>query len=527
MARIIGDNSTVMGKTARGPWPRWHALLVAALVLGASGCTSLRDYVRQGFKVGPDYCPPEASTAQGWIDEADVRVRTDSEAPDPWWTVLNDATLNGLIESAASQNLSLREAGLRILEARAQLAIAKGSFFPQSQNALGAYNRVVQPGTELSTANFPPLPPPLPPWPPELSFPAAFSERWDFGFNLTWELDFWGRLRRAIASADATLDASVAGYDDVLVTLLGDVASNYVQVRTLQKRIELLRANADLQRKILKIAQRRFEEGQRDELDVAQAGSILDQTESQIPRLRVALRQACNRLCVLLGSPPFDLETQIGESPIPTVPAEVVVGIPADLLRRRPDVRRAERLAAAQAEQIGIAEADLYPIFAVDGTLGWEADSLSRLFTSNSLNSHVGPAFQWNILHYGRIRNNVRLQEAEFQRLVTQYQNAVLQAGAEVESALARFLQAQESARLLDRSVANAQKAVAIISKKQEEGAVDFNRVALIAQTLVQQQDLQAQAHGEIAEGLIQVYRALGGGWETPIPQPPADEPQP
>jgi NodT family efflux transporter outer membrane factor (OMF) lipoprotein len=487
----------------------------------------MRDYARQGFKVGPDYCPPVAATAPTWIDEADVRVRTNSEVPGQWWTLLNDATLNGLIESAASQNLSLREACFRILEARAQLAIAKGAFFPQLQNASGAYNRVVTPGSELSTANFPPLPPPLPPWPPTLSFPASFADRWDFGFNLAWELDLWGRLRRAIASADATLDASVADYDDVLVTLLADVASTYAEVRTLQKRIELLGANADLQRRIVKIAQRRFEEGQRDELDVAQAASILEQTESQIPRLRVSLRGACNRLCVLVGSPPFDLERQIGESPIPTVPEDIVVGIPADLLLRRPDVRRAERLAAAQAEQIGIAESDLYPIFAINGALGWEAGTLPKLFTSNSLNSHVGPAFQWNLLHYGRIRNNVRLQEAEFQRLAAQYQNTVLAAGAEVESALARFLQAQESAKLLDRSVAHAQKAVAIISRKQEEGAVDFNRVALIAQTLVQQQDLQAQAHGEIVEGLIRVYRALGGGWETPIPQPATNEAQP
>ncbi len=493
--------------------PRWYALLAAAFVLCATGCTGVREYVRNGFKVGPDYCPPAASPASTWIDEADVRVRSGSEPPVRWWSVLNDATLNGLIESAASQNLSLREAGLRILEARAQLAIAKGTFFPQSQNAFGAYNRAVTPGYDINVPGY-----------PVFHVPPSFFEQWDFGFNLSWELDFWGRIRRAIAAADATLDASVAGYDDVLVTLLGDVASNYVQVRTLQKRIELLRENADLQRKIYRIAQRRFQEGQRDELDAAQAGSILDQTESQIPRLRVALREACNRLCVLLGSAPFDLERQLGERAIPDVPEEIFVGVPADLLRRRPDVRRAERLAAAQAERIGIAQADLYPIFAVNGTLGWEAGGLSRLFTSNSLNGNVGPAFQWNILQYGRIRNNVRLQDAEFQRLVTQYQQTVLQANAEVESAMARFVQAHESAELLDRSVANAQKAVAIISRKQEEGAVDFNRVALIAQTLVQQQDLQAQAHGEIAEGLILVYRALGGGWEVPVAEPAPSE---
>jgi len=463
--------------------------------------------------VGPNYCPPAASTAQNWIDDVDVRVQTKSELPSQWWTVFNDTTLNGLIESAAGQNLSLREAGFRILEARAQLAITQGNIFPQSQNAFGSYNRAVSPAYTIAV-------------PPSVSdvgvvtIPASFFDQWQFGFNLTWELDFWGRFRRAIAAAEDSLDASVAGYDDVLVTLLGDVASNYVQVRTLQTRIELLRANAELQRGILKIAERRFEAGSRNELDVAQANSNLDQTESQIPQLQVALRQACNRLCVLLAVPPFDLEKQLGETPIPNAPTEVVVGIPADLLRRRPDVRRAESLVAAQAEQIGIAQADFYPAFAINGTLGWDANSFSRLFSNNSLSGNVGPAFQWNILQYGRILNNVRLQEAGFQRLVTQYQNTVLQANAEVESALVRFLRAHERAALLDRSVVSAQKAVDIVSRQYKEGDVDFNRIALIEQTLVQQQDLQTQAHGEIAEGLIQVYRALGGGWETSILQP-------
>ncbi len=502
---------------SRGPY--LAALIVATTALSTAGCTSLRDYVRNGFKVGPNYCPPAAATAEHWIDDADVRLRKD-DVPSHWWTLFGDKTLDGLIECAASQNLSLREASFRVLETRMLVAITKGGLFPQDQSVVGAYNRVVSPGLSLSTAGIPPLPPPFPPIPPlRIDFPPSFSEQWTLGFGLGWELDFWGRLRRAIAAAEDSLDASVDGYHDVLVTLLGDVASNYVQIRTLQQRIQLVRANIELQRGILSIARRRFEAGARNELDVAQASGNLHQAESQIPQLQIALRDACNRMCVLLGVPPLDLEKRLGEGGIPTAPKEIIAGIPADLLRRRPDVRRAERLAAAQAERIGIAEAALYPMIGIDGTLGWRGRDLSHLFTSNSLTGSIGPAFQWDILHYGRIRSNVRLQEARFQELVARYQDTVLRAGAEVESAMVRFLQAYEVARLMDRSVASAQKAADIVAKQYKEGDVDFNRIALIEQTLVEQQDRQAQAHGEIAQGLIQVYRAAGGGWEAPIPE--------
>jgi NodT family efflux transporter outer membrane factor (OMF) lipoprotein len=498
---------------------------LAAAALSAGGCTSVGEYVRNGFKVGPNYSPPGASVAEHWIDEADRRVRTDSDPPARWWTVFNDDVLNGLIERAASQNLTLREAGFRILAARAQLGIARGNFFPQQQDAKGVYARIARPGTIISTKGFPTLPPPFA-WPPYLDFANFYLEQWNFDFNLFWELDFWGRFRRATAAADATLDASVAGYDGVLVTLLADVASNYVQVRTLQKRIELLRANVKLQQVIVNAARERFNKGATDEVDASQTGSILAQTEAQIPQSQIALRQACTRLCILMGVPPSDLERQLGEGPIPVAPPEVVVGIPADLLRRRPDVRRAERLLAAQAERIGIAEADFYPAIGLHGTLGWQANSFPEFFSSSAFNSSVGPALQWDLLNYGRILNNVRLQNAEFEALAASYQNTVLRANGEAEDAIVTFLRAQEVAKALDRSVANAQKAESIVGKYYQEGDKrgDVSRLALIQQNLVQQQDLQTQAYGEIAQGLIQVYRALGGGWEFPVSPEPSEE---
>jgi NodT family efflux transporter outer membrane factor (OMF) lipoprotein len=335
------------------------------------------------------------------------------------------------------------------------------------------------------------------------------------GFNLSWELDFWGRLRRAIASAENTLEASCDNYEQVRVTLLSDVAANYVQFRTLQQRLDYVHANVELQGKILNVAEQRLKKGSKGPLDCHQARSNLSQTESQIPQLRMAMRQACDRLCVLLGRSTNALETELGAAPIPVASDAVVIGIPAELLSRRPDVRRAMHLAMAQGEQIGIATADLYPMFAINGGIGYQAENLPNLFTSPALTGTVGPVFQWNILNYGRIRNNVKAQEAKFQALVATYQETVLKANAEVEDGLAAFLRAQERAKLLDDSVTNSQQAVDIVTKEYQGGAADFNRVALIEQNLVQQQDLLAQTRGEIAQGLIQIYRALGGAWQV------------
>lgn len=466
------------------------ALILAASVLASlSGCrTSFREYVHNGFKVGPNYCPPDAPVAERWIDADDAHLRED-DIPCQWWKLFGDPVLNDLVCQAYGQNLSLKEAGYRIMQARAQLAISVGLLFPQTQTATGAYQRVARNG--------------------------IFSDSWSQAFNLNWELDFWGRYRRAVAAAEDTLDAAAFDYDSVLVTLLGDVAANYVTVRTDQERIELLRSNVELQRGVLQFVERRFKAGFRvNELDVDQARSNLAQIEAAIPALQIDLRQANDRLCVLLGIPTVDLVKNWPKANIPTPPNDIAVGLPADLLRRRPDVRRAESVALAQGERIGIAESDLYPSFFINGTLGWQASKLSNLYRSDSLNASVGPSFQWNLLNYGRIVNGVRWEEAYFCELVTAYQRSVLQANQEVEDGLVVFVRQHERIARLNESVDAAQKAVKIVIAQFEKGAVDFNRYATIAQNLVTQQDSQAQARGQIAAGLIQVYRALGGGWE-------------
>ena len=240
-------------------------------------------------------------------------------------------------------------------------------------------------------------------------------------------------------------------YDAVLVTLLADTAQYYVTMRETQERIELAKQNAKLQRDVLKIIQARFDAGTVSELDVDQQQSTLSQTEAAIPAFEITLRQAQDQLCTLLGIPPTDLQARLGQRPIPTAPSDVAVGIPAQLLERRPDIRSAERTAAAQAQQIGIAQADLYPHISITGTLGYSAQNASQLFTPAAFNGSVGPTFQWNILNYGRLANNVRLQDAKFQQTLLDYRTAVLTANQEAEDGLVAFLQSQEQTKTAHR----------------------------------------------------------------------------
>jgi NodT family efflux transporter outer membrane factor (OMF) lipoprotein len=311
-----------------------------------------------------------------------------------------------------------------------------------------------------------------------------------------------------------------------MVTMLGDIASNYVTIRTDQERIRLLTENVRVQRDIYELTKTRLGVGTLAELDVQQAESTLKQTEAAIPSLLIAIRQASDQLCTLLGIPPADLMCMLGDASIPTTPPEIAIGIPCEMLRRRPDVRRAERNAAAQAEQIGIAQADLYPIFSINGSMGWSAQNFPDLFKPQSFYGSVGPSFNWKILNYGRIVNNVHYQDAKFQELIATYQNTVLQANQEVEDGLVTFLQAQDRTKMLYDSVKAGEIARGITLRLYEVGQTgfDFNRYALIEQNLITQQDAWAQARGQIAQGLISVYRALGGGWEIRLNPPPVQD---
>ena len=470
----------------------WWGLIALTSIVTA-GCTSARQWVANGFQVGPEYCPPAAAVADNWIDADDRRVRSDVSVDAAWWTVFDDPQLSELVALAYQQNLSLREAGARILEARALRAIAVGSVFPQRQQMAADYRHNLVPGE---------------------GFDRHFSI-WSGEFNLAWEIDFWGRFRRAVEATDADLDAAVEDYGDVLVTLIADVAATYVDIRTRQRRIELVNQNVDTQRRTYELAEIRFREGDASEIDVHQAKSSLEQTRAFVPQLETALRQSQIQLCVLLGIPPQDVSELLGEADIPTAPVDVAVGIPAELLSRRPDVRRAERRLAAQSARIGVAESELYPQISLTGTIGVTGNQFRDLFRSGASFGTVGPSFRWNVLNYGRIVNNVRAEDALFRNLLYSYRQAVLLANAEAESALVFFLRSQTRLESQMEAALAARKTNDLIVELYAEGEADFNRVFNVQNFKTRQEEEAALAKGDVAIGLIELYRALGGGWPT------------
>jgi NodT family efflux transporter outer membrane factor (OMF) lipoprotein len=473
---------------------RWLAPLAVGAAILHGGCSRPLQWARNGFKVGPNYCKPLAPVAPEWIYADDPRVASAPPRDGDWWNVFQDPTLNGLVCRAYRQNLNLRSIGTRVLQARAQQAIAVGNVLPQNQQVLGLY-----PSGVLGKA------------PNHIDVTA---------FNLSWELDFWGKYRRQIETANARLDASVESYDDALVTLLADVATNYVQYRVAQQQIKIAEANLQTQEKLVALAEQQEKVGTANIVDVEQLRTLMEQTRSSIPAFRITQGQANDRLCILMGEPPRDLEAvlggapQSGTAPLPTMPIEVDAGVPSDLLLRRPDVRNAERLVAAQSPQIGVAKADLLPSLSIGTTLGYgDIDLGPALATSGGL-AFITPQFSWKILNYGRLLNNIRLQDARTQELVASYQNKVLTAAQEVQTALRGFLRSQEQAEALASSAAAALEATDVQEKLFTDVKADVNRLFTLENSKLQQQQNLAVAQGNIALNLINVYRALGGGWD-------------
>ncbi len=499
--RGVVANSRLHSRTATRRLPEFSALvrmLLACSTLLLGGCSGLKEWYTNGFKVGPNYREVPAPVAAGWIDPGDSGPAASPLDPSitMWWTLFGDPVLDGLIESASGQNLDIKAAGARILAARAQRQLITGELFPQTQQGLAAFAHA-----QLSRNLNIPLP--------------GIINVWPIGSFASWEPDFWGRYRRAIESADANLDAEADGYREALVLLLAEVAESYVRIRIDQERLRLTRLNVGLLRNSLELAEIKFREGATSELDVTQARTTLAETQSLIPSLETSLRQANNRLCLLLGIPPRDLVPELGEQSIPTVPLAIAAGIPAELLRRRPDVRRAERQVAAQSAQIGVAKSDLFPRFSLFGFLGYTADDFKSLFAMKSFTGLIVPNFQWQIFNYGRVRNNIRVQEARFQEKVFQYQQTVLLAGQEVEDALIAFAKVQEQTAHLAEAVRAAERSAELVLIQYREGSVDYNRVDNVQSTLVAQRDQLALAEGNIALQMIKAYQALGGGWES------------
>ena len=478
-------------------------LLVAACGLAATGCTSWSQYWRNNMMVGPAYMRPPAPVEVDWIDAGDPQVRSMSDVESLWWEQFHEPVLNGLVLQAYEGNLSLREAGFRVLAARASYNISVGGFFPQAQTAVAAYDRWQlsrNVGALSSLGN------------------NSFSI-WQTGFNLSWEFDVWGRLRRSIESAEGKYQASVEEYDGVLVTLIADVAQRYVEYRIASKQVADLRRLAAIQRQSLELATNRFQGGVTSELDVSQALLNLAQTEAAIPSYEQQARVSSNALCTLLGIPPEDLASRLGSAAIPTSPPALEAGIPADLLRRRPDVRAAERELAAQSAQIGVAEADLYPAFSLNGYLGVYANDIGQLFESDSQFGLIAPVIDWKILNYGRLLNNIRQQDAKFHSHTARYQETVLRAGREAEDGIITFIKAREAAEKQGVALAAATRSVELVQIQYKEGTADFNRVFVVQRNQVEEQIRLNDDIGAVARGMIDLYRALGGGWQLRLDQ--------
>jgi NodT family efflux transporter outer membrane factor (OMF) lipoprotein len=468
--------------------------------------------VSTGCAVGLDYIRPEAPEMKEWIEKEDPRIKNESADLAAWWKRFKDPVLDNLIERAFQQNLSLRMAGIRILEARAQLGIAVGNQYPQLQQLRGDYAGY---GLSENAANT------------MAGIDTNFSAA-NIGFDAAWELDFWGRFRRAVESGVWSLDATVAGYDDILVTLVAEVARTYVVIRTLETRIAIAQENVTIQERSLQIARVRFDAGDVTELDVAQARTLLGDTQAFIPRLKAQLRQAKNGLAVLLGLLPGEVNPLLGvPGQIPSVPPDVETGVPAELLRRRPDIRLAESQMAAQCALIGVATADLYPKFNLFGSIGLSASnaaitaagfpggsSLGDIWGSDSLMYYGGIGFAWDIFNYGRIKNRIRVQDARFQGLIENYKSTVLKAAQEVEDGLCAFLRSQEEVTFLRESVGGATRSVQLSMTQYREGLVDYQRVLDTQRSQTQTQDQLTFTQGSVLLNLVATYKALGGGWE-------------
>ena len=512
--------STVAGRA--GQAPRLPGL-AAALLLG--GCA-----------VGPDYAPPAVVAPDAWggvlgdsaASATDVDLST-------WWRALDDPTLDRLVDVALASNLDLTAAAARVVENRYLRAATAGERLPQF-NASADYLRTRQSetlgggasGFATGGADAGTTPDPVDGGGTVTDTGgsaggggAGFSNESDlfqFGTAVSWELDVFGRIGRRVEAADRDLEASVEDFRDVLVTLVADVGIAYIDAREFQTRVAIAVANAEQQRRALELAEARFENGLTVELDVAEARSILQTTLATIPDLRQDYQAALNRLSVLLGAAPGAVDALLAEAaPVPPAPDDLAVGIPADLLRRRPDIRRAERQLAAETARVGAAEADLYPRFSLAGSFGFASDDFGELFGWDSRTFSVGPSVTWPIWQGGTLRALVNAQDARQQQALVAYEQAVLIALREVANALTGVAQQRDRRTELAAGVDAAERAVALAEARYRQGLVEFDRVLTAQRTLLDVQDRFAQADAAVTANLITLYRALGGGWPAPV----------
>ena len=441
--------------------------------------------------VGPDYVPPTANMPEQWYNKTDNQKNSAPADLATWWTTFNDPQLSQLIQQALANNLDLKKAAARIREARAQEGVARADYFPKI-NSSGTVGQNHQ-GTT-----------------------AERNGHYTLGLDASWEIDIFGRIARSVESAEATIEAMEANYQNVQVILLGDVALNYVQMRTLQTRLQVAEDNLKAQSAIYQLSLWRWQAGLTSKLDAEQALTSVEQLQAQIPSLKNQIAQNQHQIAGLLGVTPASLNAQLNNArPIPAAALKIAVGVPADVLRQRPDIKQAERELAAQTAQIGVATAAKYPKLALSGSIGLDAIKTANFFSTAGLIDSLLGKLTFPIFNAGQIRQNIEVQNAKQQQALANYEATVLIALKDVENALVGLVQEQQRLEELNRAVQTAQRAMLLAKKQYLSGLTDFQNVQQTQRNLLSLQDQYASSQGQLTAYMISLYKALGGGWKS------------
>lgn len=473
---------------------RFSTAVIPVLFGGLAACLS----AMTGCTVGPDYQRPELAAPDRWEHEPEQGLIAGEAELARWWQTLGDPVLDELIARATQNNRNLKIAFARINEARAARGVARGQYAPDIDAFSDIRARRLSDQTEPN---------------PAIGREHGFHA---LGLDASWEIDLWGRIKRGVEAADADLQASVELYRDVKVVLLADVASTYIRIRSLQQRLGYAAENLQRQQDTLQLTQDRFKTKLSPELDVEQAKANLAVTQARIPDLRAQLAGAIHRLATLLGEYPSRLRKELApHGVIPKTPDAVAVGIPAEVIRQRPDIRSAERQLAAQTARIGVATGDLLPRLSLTGTFALEATEFNQQFNAGASTYGFGPALRWNLFDGGRIRGNIQIQKQRTEQLLLAYEQAVLLAVEEVETAMVAYAREQDLAAALRRAAVATAKSVELVRQRYVNGLADFQNVLDSERGLAELQDRLAFSRGNVVIHLIGLYRALGGGWQA------------
>lgn len=440
-------------------------------------------------KVGPDYRPPVMEMPEKWHTGLSDKLTPETDHSDivNWWKSFDDPVLEDLIRRAVANNLSLKEAFTRLNEARLRRGISKADQYPTVSSSAS--------GTRSHSSH-------------------NSSEMYQAGVDSSWEIDIFGGIRRSLEASDADLESANASLNDVLVSLTAEVASNYVNLRLYQAEMDVTNSNLKAQEETYEIVTWRFKAGLVTELDLKKSEYTLEQTRSQIPALQSRIDQAQNRIAVLLGVNPGIMKEELSNvKPVPVLKDAIKTGIPADLLRQRPDLKKAERDLAAQTARIGAAVSDLYPKITLSGSIKVNASSAGSLFDSDSLTSSIGPSISWPVFRAGAIRKNIEIQSTMAERLLIQYKALVLSAVEEVENALASCIYEKMKETSLKKALDAATVAFKLSRMQYVSGLVDFQVLLEAQRTLLSLQDQVTQNEGQITLNFITLYKTLGGGW--------------